>query len=164
MKTAKELRVKIIKDTGYLIYENGELFNSKTNKFKKWTKDTNRYVRSAIWIEGKCKMIYQHRVLAEYFIENVHFKPQVNHINGVKHDNRLENLEWVTQSENAIHSFRMGLQKPTRPHMKKVINTITGHIYDSLTESSKDVGINLNLLSKMLTGKVVNTTNLKYYE
>jgi hypothetical protein len=104
-----------IKDSNYSISIDGTLTNLLNGKIKKWTKDTNGYMKTQIWTNGKCLNITQHRILAQYFIDNLESKTQVNHINGIKHDNHIENLEGVTQSENSLHSFANGLQKVTRP-------------------------------------------------
>ena len=64
------------------------------------------YKRACLSIEGKSYYPMVHRLVATAFIDNPENKKEVNHINGIKTDNRIWNLEWVTHSENVQHAFR----------------------------------------------------------
>jgi len=65
---------------------------------------------------GQAKRHLVHRLVAGAFISNPNERSQVNHINGIRTDNQVENLEWVTASENRLHAWREGLQTATALH------------------------------------------------
>jgi hypothetical protein len=88
---------------------NGNVF-SKKKKLKQSKR--NGYLCVSLCHKGLCKSINVHRIIAETFIPNPYNKKQVNHINGIKTDNRVENLEWVSHSENMIHAITNGLFLP----------------------------------------------------
>lgn len=98
----------------YLVSVCGKIFSKRFKKELTPKKNWDGYHRIQIWKNGKCKMIQWHRVVAQTYIPNPEGKPNVNHINGVKDDNRVENLEWCTQKENIEHSWEMGLSKTNK--------------------------------------------------
>lgn len=71
------------------------------------------YLRIKLTKDRVSKRHMLHRLVAETFVTEVKGKNYVNHINGIKHDNRAENLEWCTQSENCLHAWRTGLRNYT---------------------------------------------------
>lgn len=69
------------------------------------------YLRVSIFKEGVKEKRFVHSLVLKAFVQNPENKETTNHINGVKSDNRVENLEWATQSENCLHAYRTGLAK-----------------------------------------------------
>jgi hypothetical protein len=91
--------------------------NKIKNKFSflkgiilKTTLDKDGYQKIGLRKCGKRNYFRICRLVAQAFIPNPDNKPQTNHINGIKNDDNIDNLEWVNQSENQIHAFKLGLQ------------------------------------------------------
>jgi hypothetical protein len=81
---------------------------------KKQTITSMGYWSVKLHVNSKQKVVKVHRLVAEAFLPNPENKPCVNHINGVKTDNRLENLEWNTYAENSRHASDTGLMNPLK--------------------------------------------------
>lgn len=92
-------RVKSVRRYEYTRWYGGELKSIRQG----------RYLRTSLCKNGKLKTHNIHRLVAEAFIPNPKNKPEVNHIDGNKENNNVNNLEWVTRKENAIHAYNMGL-------------------------------------------------------
>lgn len=95
----------IVNGNKYTVYDNGDIFSHYSNRLlKKTYSSANGYLI--------CGIGYIHRIVAACFIGSIPVGYEVNHINGIKTDNRASNLEIVTKSENTKHAYRTGLAKP----------------------------------------------------
>ena len=111
------------------------------------------YYRVSLYKNGVRKRFFVHRILMETFVPNPLKKPEVNHIDGVKTNNDLKNLEWVTRSENQLHAYSIGLQKPNVREAHKVRHEQTKRkvvqldmngkeiqVFNSIQEAAKHIG------------------------
>lgn len=126
----------------YQISNLGNIFIVKRNKLLKGCNDKDGYRQISLSKNNKKKTLKVHRLVLSVFIGSSELC--VNHKNGIKDDNRLENLEYCTHSENMIHAIKMGLAKP----FKKINENNVIEIMKLLKESSltqKEIGKKFNI-------------------
>ena len=146
----------------YQVSNLGNVSSLIKNKQLKKTKNGRGYYKVCLTKNKKLYWCDIHRLVAFAFISNKDNKPQVNHINGIKTDNRVENLEWVSCKENIRHSFINGLNK----HINKVgkfKNEKKVEEYNSLLQASKINNINCGYLYNYIKeGKKIKGFYYKY--
>jgi phosphomannomutase len=133
------------------------------------TQDNGRgYINVCLNKDGQAKRVYVHRLVAEAFLPKENLKDCVNHKDGNKANNNLDNLEWVTRSENMQHAYSNGLAKQyersgtKNPAARVVIDIESGVFYETMKEVSELYKISVSYLSSMLNGRMQNKTNFRY--
>lgn len=130
---------KIDGSTRHEVSNCGRVRKSTTKRLLRPGLNTYGYPHFSFKCGGKMKCMTVHRAVALAFIPNPEGKAQVNHKNGDKTDNRVENLEWCSCSENLRHAYRTGLKKG--PRIKPVMCIEMGVVYCSMQEASRKTGI-----------------------
>jgi len=149
----------------YGINENGDIFSLRKMRLLKRFKHSLGYDQVylsyfAIGSKGLyCKL---HRLVANQFIPNPLSLTDVNHKNGIKDDNRVENLEWMSHSDNVLHSYRVLGRKHDGSCLGKQIKCSNGKVYSSAIEAAKDTGAFTSNISMCCNGKLKKTKGLVF--
>ena len=135
-------------------------------KFSSLSKiNSSGYYEISVTVNGIKKSAKVHRLIGISFIENPDNKPEINHKNGIKTDNRVSNLEWATHQENIEHAKSMGLMKAgslkgktnVHPSCKPVIQkSLDGSIintYHSLSEAARQMKVRPCSITDAIYGK-----------
>lgn len=118
------------------VYSDGSVWNHRGGNSKRRFGDITPkgYMKIIVRENGTMHTVYVHKLVAIAFIENPQNKPQVNHKNGIKTDNRPQNLEWCTNLENANHRAKV-LHKFSS--MTRVICIETGEVFETVSEAAR---------------------------
>lgn len=172
---------KEIKDyeNSYLIGDQGSVKSLLTNKILKQSKGNSGYFQVCLSKDRKIKSIMVHRLVAKAFLPLKEGKRIVNHKNGVKTDNRVENLEWCTHSENSKHANTNGLA-PNPPNWAKGkfgfehnrskaviqldVNKERVKIFGSLLEAGRQLNADHTAIWYCIKKKAFNKQTNSYFE
>lgn len=159
-----------IEDLPYSVNTDGCVRNDRTGYILKPVIVSGGYMEVRLWQDNKVYNRLVHRLVASAFLSNLDDKKEVNHKDGDKSNNKLNNLEWVTRSENQWHRYNILNHRGHNPStvdaysacMKKVICIETGEIYKSITSAAKTYGGTQSSLSKHLLGYSKTFANLHW--
>ena len=145
-------------ESRYMISDKGRVFSKKRGRILKNT-CTGRYAQVSLFDDNRiCTTFRPHQLTGKYFVPNPNKKPELNHKDGNRYNNKSDNLEWVTHRENIIHAHDTGLTK--RLVRKPVFDTQAGVFYESISEAAIYSKFKKGNISNMLSGIVTNRTNL----
>lgn len=116
--------------------------------------NSSGYLYLGVRVNGKFMSLRVHRLVAETFLPKIDGKEFINHIDGDKTNNCVDNLEWCTASENEIHKVWILGKKQTPPvNVSRVIDTDTGIVYESIKEAAEATGADRHHIGEVASGK-----------
>lgn len=150
-----DLEWKQYLDTNYYISKEGVCVNIKTNKILNPSKTASGYLRYYLYINKKKIGILAHTLVYTTFnfAEQINLNEQINHKDGNKENNSINNLEKITNSENMLHSYYV-LKQNTTKVSQYLINGEYINSYQSLSEAERKTGFLASGISQVLNGKL----------
>lgn len=156
-----------VSDTGLVRSKDRWVKNNGTMEFRKGRELKQSYNRGYKLV-GLCAdgIKYQakvHRLVAEAFIPNFENKPEVNHINAVKDDNRVENLEWCTKTENMNNPLtKQRLSEVRGKGIYAIFADGTKRLFNSIIDAHKELNINRCTIYKSLKGEMIFNNDIRF--
>ena len=142
----------------YQASEFGEIRNKDTKYILKPYLTNRGYHTVGFWVDGKKKRLSVHRLVAMTYLPNLEELPEVNHINGVKTDNRFINLQWASGSTNVLHTYRTGIhQTKLNPEMVLKVSEYRKS-GKSLRAVGKILGVSHSTIWEIEQGKIYKDT------
>lgn len=136
----------------YEVSTSGNIRNRKTTRILKKQNSGKGYHAVSLCNDGVCVQKKVHRLVVETHIEPIPFGLVPNHIDGVKTNNTVRNLEIVTYSDNNKHAFNLGLKQPTRAN-KPVRCLDTGQNFESVKAAAEYLNVRPSVMSGAVLGK-----------
>lgn len=134
----------------YKISNTGKVLSLQTNKELKWLITWRGYARVALVKNKKVKYYTVHRIVLTTFSDEKDIKPTINHKDGNKLNNSIENLEWASSKENIRHAWDSGLNDW---HKKRIVCLETGKTYDCIKDATKETNATETGISHCLRGR-----------
>ena len=139
--------------SNYEVSDLGRVRSNITGKILS-QKNNRGYDRVRMYKDGVASDKCVHRLVGKAFLDNPLNKKEINHLDGDKRNNRVENLEWCTRSENLSHAFANGLKRPSGGLPKRRLEVVeTGMTYDSAYECARHMNLDQCHINQCLSGK-----------
>lgn len=145
-------------------FEIYKVFNTdRIIKLSKWI-DNVGYYMVGFRVDGKKYYKRVHRLIAETLIPNPDNLPQVNHIDGNKLNNNIENLEWCNNKYNTKEAYNKNLYKSKKECPVKATNKTNGHVYEfnSIRKCAEELQLNRKTITSILKGVKNNNYNYEF--